>query len=87
MGDEFRTQETSTALKRHLNPSYLLVEIGPLFLEKKLLKCCQCIFAIFPFTQGYFVSSLVEIGPVVLEKYFCTILKPVDPRMLYAKFD
>ena len=71
MGDEFRTQaQTSTALKRRLNPSlsYLLVEIGPVFLEEKILKCCQCIFAIFPFTQGYFVSSLVENGPVVLEK-------------------
>ena len=63
-----------------------LVEIGPVVLEKKIFKFCQCIFTIsslsplgkgrgpsfeqiwIPFTQGCFVPSLVEIGPVVLEK-------------------
>ena len=72
-----------------LHPGILcasLVEIGPVVLEKKIFKSCQCIFTIsllsplwegrgpsfehtwIPFTQGYFVPSLVEIGPVVLEK-------------------
>ena len=72
-----------------LHPGILcacLVEIGPVFLEKKIFKSCQFIFIIsqlsplwegrgpsfeqtwMPFTQGYFVPSLVEVGPVVLEK-------------------
>ena len=70
-----------------------LVEIGPVVLEKKIFKFCQCIFLLFcnylplekggalhlkknliPFTQGYFMPSLVEIGPVVLEKILIFLL-------------
>ena len=64
-----------------------MAEIGPVVLEKKILKFRHCIFRYLviisplgkgrgplfeqtwaPFTQGCFVPSLVEIGPVVLGK-------------------
>ena len=56
-----------------------LVEIVPMVLEKKIFKFYQYIFTILLLSplgkerglalmQGYFVLSLVEIGPVVLEK-------------------
>ena len=66
-----------------------MAEIGPVVLEKKILKFRQCIFrylviisplgkgrgplfelTCIPFTQGCIVPSLVEIGPVVLEKIY-----------------
>ena len=65
-----------------------LLEIGPVFLEKKTLKFSPFIFQFsklhvspfgkrhgpwlkhiwVPFTKGYFLQSLVEIGPKVLQR-------------------
>ena len=54
-----------------------LVEDDPLVLEEKILKFCQCVFAIsilFPFEKSVALhlnntqGCLVDIGPVVLEK-------------------
>ena len=56
-----------------------LVKIGTVVLENKILKFCQCIFAIsflsplekqtwIPFTHVCVVLSLIEIGQVVQEK-------------------
>ena len=61
-----------------------MVEIGSVVLEKKIFKVCQCLFALFvnitPWKKGmalhlkkfypkeWFLPSLVEIGPMVLEK-------------------
>ena len=55
-------------------PSF--VEIGPVVLEKKILKFCEwfSLFSIIypwtwiPITKGCFAPTFVEIGPVVLEK-------------------
>ena len=72
--------------KMHCANLLSLVEIGPVVLEKKILKFRKCIFAIskesplgkrkgpsieqswIPFTQECNVLSLVEIGPVVLDR-------------------
>ena len=52
-----------------------MVEIGPVVLEKKIIKFCQYIFSgpsveqtWLPFTHVCFVPSLAEIGQVLLEK-------------------
>ena len=53
-----------------------LVESGPVILENKIFKVCQCIFAIM------LLSSLAKkVGPFIQ-----TNMNPHHPRMLCAKF-